>query len=197
MPGDHPAAKYADQGVAGERVGHRRHRPDRQAPPAGRGCDDVHEHTGADRGDVQRPCPERSPPVQRQGDPETGEDQGGGVRYRCLEAGHDGQVTVGVDHPVLRGEAHRGCGRGQRAKSDGGIAKPDDRAIVRELRLDRLACPGVRRIGWGRRKRSVRNKGRCRGAIGQLTGCGGGRCLHRRFLPRTRSLFCRDWKDAS
>jgi len=50
--------------------------------------------------------------TQCQGDAETGEDQSGGVGYRCLEAGHNCQSTVGVNHPVLRGEAHRSRGGG-------------------------------------------------------------------------------------
>ena len=77
--------------------------------------------------------------MQRQGDAETREDKGGGVRYRCLEAGYDGQPTVGVDHPVLRGEAHRGRGGGGYAEGDGGITKPDGRPIMRELCLNRPA----------------------------------------------------------
>ena len=56
-----------------QRVGDRRHRPDRHAPPARRGGDRVHEHTGADRGDVQHPGPDRTPPVQGQRDAQRGE----------------------------------------------------------------------------------------------------------------------------
>ena len=72
-------------------------------------------------------------------DAETGEDKGGGVRYRCLEAGCDGQLAVGVDHPVLRGEAQRGRGGGEYAEADGGITKPDGRPIMRGLCLNRPA----------------------------------------------------------
>ena len=47
-----------DEGVAGQGVGDRRHGPDGQVPPAGRGRDRVHEHAGGDRGQVQRPGPD-------------------------------------------------------------------------------------------------------------------------------------------
>ena len=47
VPGDHPGPDDADQRVAGQRVGDRRHRPDRQVPPARRGRDHVHEHARA------------------------------------------------------------------------------------------------------------------------------------------------------
>ena len=53
--------------------------PASQVPPAGRGRDRVHEHAGADRGEVQDPGPDRPPAVQGQRDPEAGEHHGGGI----------------------------------------------------------------------------------------------------------------------
>ena len=54
VPGEGPGPDDADQGVAGQGVGDRGHRPDGQVPPAGCGGDRVHEHAGGDRGQVQR-----------------------------------------------------------------------------------------------------------------------------------------------
>ena len=117
VPGDRPGPDHADQRVAGQRVGHRRQHPDRQAPPARRGRDRVHEHRRADRGDVQHPGPDRPPAMQRQRDAQAGEHQRGRVRDRGLQArDHDGQPPGGVDHPVLGGETHHGRRRGQHAQ---------------------------------------------------------------------------------
>jgi hypothetical protein len=181
---------------------------------AGRGRgDDVHEHAGSCRGDVQRPGPDRPPPVQRQGDAETGEDQGGGVGNRGLRPGHDSQTAAGVDHRVLRGEAHRGRRRGQRAKPDGGITEPEGRPVAREHRPDRPACLFASRVCRARRPRSVRDKfspvtAGGTGTAGQLMSPSPlrGRCeqehqlsrgLHGRFLPKTGCMLCREWQDAA
>ena len=113
-----------DEGVAGQGVGDRRHGPDGQVPPARRGRDRVHEHAGGDRGQVQRPGPDRAAAVQGQRDAQAGEDQRGGVRDRRLQGGDHRQVAGGVDHPVLGGEAHRRGGRGQHAQPGRRVAQP-------------------------------------------------------------------------
>ena len=85
VEGEGPGADDADQGVARQGVGDRRHGPDGQVPPA-RGCRDrVHEHARGDRGQVQRPGAQRAAPVQGQGDAQAGEDQRGSVRDRRLQ----------------------------------------------------------------------------------------------------------------
>ena len=53
--GKGPGADDADEGVAGPGVGDGGQGPDGQVPPAGFGGDGVHEHAGADCGQVQRP----------------------------------------------------------------------------------------------------------------------------------------------
>ncbi len=121
--------RHADEGVAGQGVGDRRHGPDGQVPPARRGRDRVHEHAGGDRGQVQRPGPERAAAVQGQRDAQAGEDQRGGVRDRGLQGGDHRQVAGGVDHPVLGGEAHRRRGRGQDAQPGRRVAQPQARTV--------------------------------------------------------------------
>ena len=124
VAGEGPGPDDADEGVAGQGVGDRGHGPDGQVPPARGGRDRVHEHAGADRGQVQRPGPDRAAAVQGERDAEAGEDQGGGVGDRGFQGGDHGQVAGGVDHPVLGGEAHRGRGRGQDAQPGGGVTQP-------------------------------------------------------------------------
>ena len=130
VAGEGPGADDADQGVAGQRVGDRRQGPDGQVPPARSRGDRVHEHAGADRGQVQRPGAQRPAAVQRQRDAEAGEDQGGGVRDRGLEGGDHGEVAGGFGHPVLGGEADRRGGRGQHAQPGGGVAQPQAGAVL-------------------------------------------------------------------
>ena len=57
-------ADDADQGVAGQGVGGRGQGPDGEVPPAGFGRDGVHEHAGADGGQVERPGAQRAAAVQ-------------------------------------------------------------------------------------------------------------------------------------
>src|SRR5207244_4418370 len=64
VAGEGPGADDADEGVAGQGVGDRRQDPDGQVPPARSRGDRVHEHAGADRGQVQRPGPQRPAAVQ-------------------------------------------------------------------------------------------------------------------------------------
>ena len=116
---------HPDERVAGQGVGDRRHRPHGQVPPAGGGRDRVHEHAGADRGEVQDPGPDRPPAVQGQRDPEAGEYQGGGIGDRGLQPGHHRQPPGGIDQPVLRGETHHRRGRSQQAQPGSGIPQPD------------------------------------------------------------------------
>ena len=130
VAGQHPGADDADQGVAGQGVGDGGHGPDGQVPPARRGRDDVHEHAGADRGQVQRPGAKRAAAVQGQGDAEAGEDQSGRVRDRGFQGRDRGQVAGGVDHPVLGGEAHRSGGRGQDAQPGGRVAQPPSGTVL-------------------------------------------------------------------
>ena len=130
VAGDHPGPDDADQRVAGQRVGGRRHRPDRQVPPARRGRDHVHEHARARRGHVQHPGPDRVAAVQRQRHPQAGEHQGSGVGDRGLQAGDQREPPGRVDQPVLGGEAHRGGSRGQHAQPPGGALQPDARPVT-------------------------------------------------------------------
>jgi hypothetical protein len=125
-----PGADDADEGVAGQGVGDRRQDPDGQVPPAGSRGDRVHEHAGADRGQVQRPGAQCPAAVQSEGDAEAGEDQGGGVRDGGLEGGYHGEVAGRFGHPVLGGEAHRRRGRGQDAQAGGGVAQPQAGAVL-------------------------------------------------------------------
>jgi len=62
--------------------------------------------------------------TQCQRDAEGGEDQGGGVGDRGFQGGNGREVTGGVDHAVLGGEAHRRRGRGEYAQSGGGVPEP-------------------------------------------------------------------------
>ena len=145
VAGERPGADDADQGVAGQGVGDGRQRPDGQVPPAGFGGQDVHEHAGADGGQVQRAGPERAAAVQGQRDAQAGEDQCGGVRDRRFQGGDGGQVAGGVDHAVLGGEADRGGGRGQDAEPGGGVAQPQAGAVAGPPGRDVAGCRG--RVG--------------------------------------------------
>ena len=112
VAGQRPGPDNADQSVARQGIGDGGHGPDGQVPPARSGRDGVHEHAGPDRGQIQRPGPERTAAVQGQCDAEAGEDQGRGVRDRGFQGRDHWQVAGGLGHPVLGGEAHRGGGRG-------------------------------------------------------------------------------------
>jgi hypothetical protein len=101
VAGERLGADDGDEGVAGQGVGDRGHGPDGQVPPARFGGDRVHEHAGADRGEVERAGAEGAAAVQRQGDAETGEDQGGGVGDGSFQRGDGGQAADTVDHAVL------------------------------------------------------------------------------------------------
>ena len=164
VAGDRPGADDADEGVAGQRVGDRGQGPDGQVPPARRGGDRVHEHAGADGGQVQRPGAERAAAVQGQRDAQAGEDQGGGVGDRRLERGDGGQVAGGFGHPVLGGEADRGGGRGQDAEPGGGVAQPQAGAVVRRDGLAAVAGQGGERQAG----RAGSGSGRGRAAAGDV-----------------------------
>src|SRR5262249_16008056 len=73
---------------------------------------DVHDHAGADGGQVERASAEGAAAVQGQGDAQAGEDQRGGVRDGGLEGG-DGGGGGGVGgHAGAGGGGGRGGGRG-------------------------------------------------------------------------------------
>jgi hypothetical protein len=123
--GDGAGADAADQGVAGERVHGRGHRPHGEVPPAGRGRDHVHEHRPAGRRGVQQPRPDRPAPGHGQGDAKAGEHQRRRVRDRRFQERRDYQVPGGVDQAVLSGVAHdRGRGR-QDAQAGGCDRQPE------------------------------------------------------------------------
>ena len=199
VAGDRPGPDDADQGVAGQGVGDRRQGPDGQVPPAGRGGEDVHEHAGADGGQVQRPGPQRAAAVQGQRDAQAGEDQGGGVRDRRLQGGDDGEVAGGVDHPVLGGEADRGGGRGQDAEPGGGVAQPQAGVVRRPSGRGGLAAVAGRadqrqdgRTGPGQLLARCRRRPVMSGPVpvpGRVKGIE--RVMADRFLGRRGTMGCR------
>jgi hypothetical protein len=69
LAGDRPGPDDPNQRVAGQRVHHRGHHPDRQIPPPVTGGQHVHPHRDGNAADIQRPRPDRPPAVQRQRDP--------------------------------------------------------------------------------------------------------------------------------
>ena len=176
-----PGVDDADQGVAGQGVGDGRHGPDGQVPPARRGGDGVHEHAGADRGEVQRPGVDRVAAVQRERDAEAGDDQGGGVGDRGLQSGDHRQVADRVYHPVLGGKALGRRGRRQDAQPSAGVTKPPARPVPVTTRQDdgwtyrdvpARVTPSYQDVGSRDRARAFRSTGHLHGGRGELSSRG-------------------------
>ena len=155
---DHEPERNADQGVAGQRVSHRRHCPDRQAAPARRRRDHVHEHADGDRCHVQHPRPDRPPAMQRQRDPQRREHHRTGIRDRRLQSGDHRQPPRREHQPVLRRETHHRGRNRQHPQPRTRITQPRPRTIQMRTQMNHPPASPARGHAGGELRRQVQGR---------------------------------------